>query len=98
MRRKHSMPFGAECLEDGKVRFRLWAPKAEKVDLYLYKQNLLPLTNSVDCWFELVIAASSPTQYQFFIDGHTKVPDLASRFPPSDVHVPSAVVDADSFD
>ena len=28
MRRRHSMPFGAEYLGDGRTRFRLWAPSA----------------------------------------------------------------------
>ena len=27
-RRRHTMPFGAELLEDGRVQFRLWAPGA----------------------------------------------------------------------
>ena len=33
MKRRHKMPFGAECLNDGSVRFRLWAPAARRVDL-----------------------------------------------------------------
>ena len=28
MKRRHNMPFGAECRDDGSVRFRLWAPSA----------------------------------------------------------------------
>ncbi len=35
MKRKHEMPFGAECRGDGTVRFRLWAPKASAVALQL---------------------------------------------------------------
>ena len=30
MRRHHALPFGAEPIEGG-VRFRLWAPAAERV-------------------------------------------------------------------
>ena len=26
MKRKHAMPFGAELIDGGGVRFRLWAP------------------------------------------------------------------------
>jgi maltooligosyltrehalose trehalohydrolase len=33
MKRRHNMPFGAECRNDGKVRFRLWAPAAQKVEV-----------------------------------------------------------------
>ena len=33
--RRHEIPFGAQVLPDGRVRFRLWAPAAERVDLVL---------------------------------------------------------------
>ena len=33
MRRRHAMPFGAEVLGEGGVRFRLWAPSIERVVL-----------------------------------------------------------------
>ena len=34
-RRRHEMPFGAQLLPDGRVRFRLWAPAARRVELVL---------------------------------------------------------------
>ena len=34
-RRAHRMPFGAEVREDGTTRFRLWAPGARQVELWL---------------------------------------------------------------
>ncbi|MGA7539579.1 MAG: malto-oligosyltrehalose trehalohydrolase [Steroidobacteraceae bacterium] len=34
-RRRHEMPFGAQVLPDGRVRFRLWAPAARGVELVL---------------------------------------------------------------
>ena len=39
MKRRHNMPFGAECRDDGSVRFRLWAPAAQQVDLSLAGQR-----------------------------------------------------------
>ncbi|WP_431190051.1 malto-oligosyltrehalose trehalohydrolase [Desulfurivibrio dismutans] len=33
MQRCHDMPFGAACLSGGGVRFRLWAPAADRVEL-----------------------------------------------------------------
>ncbi|HVS77030.1 MAG TPA: malto-oligosyltrehalose trehalohydrolase [Steroidobacteraceae bacterium] len=33
--RRHAMPFGAQVLADGRVRFRLWAPAARTVELVL---------------------------------------------------------------
>lgn len=38
MKRRHNMPFGAEC-RDGSVRFRLWAPAARQVELSLAGAN-----------------------------------------------------------
>src|SRR5271156_4012060 len=35
MKRRHNMPFGAEFLGDGSVRFRLWAPAAGQIELGL---------------------------------------------------------------
>ena len=86
MRRRHPMPFGAESLDDGKVRFRLWAPKAERVELCLASKNPLALSKLEDGWFELVTHAPAGSQYQYRINGQTRVPDPASRFQPSDVH------------
>jgi 1,4-alpha-glucan branching enzyme len=39
MKRRYSMPFGAECRDDGSVRFRLWAPAARQVELCLAGTN-----------------------------------------------------------
>ena len=42
--RKHNMPFGAELIEGGKARFRLWAPAAQAVNLLLTdgEPNIIP--------------------------------------------------------
>jgi maltooligosyltrehalose trehalohydrolase len=92
------MPFGAESLDEGKVRFRLWAPKAERVELCLANQEPLDLSKLEDGWFELVTHAPAGSQYQYQINGQTKVPDPASRFQPADVHGPSKVIDPNAFD
>jgi maltooligosyltrehalose trehalohydrolase len=106
MRCSHSMPFGAELREDGSVRFRLWAPKAQRVDVWLQnsagnrpKEECFELEEGKDGWFELITpAASAGTLYQFQIDREIKVPDPVSRFQPCDVHGPSAVIDPRAFD
>jgi len=101
MKRRHDMPFGAQCRGDGSVRFRLWAPAARQVDLCFGDVNrptYLPLDHRDNGWFELVTDAVKPgTQYRFRIDDAQKVPDPASRFQPRDVHGPSEVIDPDSF-
>ncbi|HUD67999.1 MAG TPA: malto-oligosyltrehalose trehalohydrolase [Candidatus Sulfotelmatobacter sp.] len=99
MKRSHGMPFGAEVLPDGTVRFRLWAPKAQRVTLCVEAGSQLPLAGLEQGWFELITREAGPgVGYQFQIDGQTKVPDPASRFQPSDVHGPSLVVDPLAFD
>ena len=51
--RKHVMPFGAEVLGDGGVRFRLWAPGAQQVDLVL-QQQAKPMRSVGQGWYEAV--------------------------------------------
>jgi maltooligosyltrehalose trehalohydrolase len=101
MKRRHSMPFGAECRGDGSVRFRLWAPAAHKVELCLAGSKSgthLSLEQLDNGWFELVSDEAKPgTQYRFRIDGGQEVPDPASRFQPKDVHGPSEVIDPSAF-
>jgi maltooligosyltrehalose trehalohydrolase len=100
MKRSHRMPFGAECYEDG-TRFRLWAPKARKVELCLEGQSqvVFPLSRVEGGWHELTTThAAHGSRYRYQIDGALKVPDPASRFQPLDVHGPSQVVDPAKFD
>jgi maltooligosyltrehalose trehalohydrolase len=101
MKRRHKMPFGAECGDEGSVRFRLWAPAAHQVEVCFAgsktgtRLSLEPLENG---WFELVTDAAKPgTQYRFRIDGKQEVADPASRFQPEDVHGPSEVIDSAAF-
>ena len=99
MRRKHVMPFGAECRDDGTVRFRLWASRANTVSLCIEGQpGASPMLASGDGWFELTREALPGTRYDFQIDGNQRVPDPASRFQPTGVHGPSEIVDPSGFD
>jgi len=94
MKRKHEMPFGAECRRDGTVRFRLWAPKAASVAVRLSElERDFPMSGLHDGWFELVTEARPGTQYQFKIDNQHSVPDPASRFQTSTVHGASEIID-----
>lgn len=98
----HGMPFGAEVQEDGRVRFRLWAPAARRVELCLEAPDgerfLTMKAAGDDGWFERVTGeARAGSLYRYRIDGEQRVPDPASRFQPRDVHGPSEVVDPASF-
>jgi maltooligosyltrehalose trehalohydrolase len=96
--RAHSMPFGAEVLQEGGVCFRLWAPGARQVDLCI-NDNTLPMDFLGDGWFQLIVYEAGPgTLYMYSIEGELKVPDPASRYQPADVHGPSEVVAPLSFE
>ena len=102
MKRRHNMPFGAECRDDGSIRYRLWAPAAHSVHLEVIqgKRSLrMPLHAQEAGWYELVTDAVHPgAKYIFQIDEGQKVPDPASRFQGKDVHAPSEVIDPTAFD
>jgi maltooligosyltrehalose trehalohydrolase len=100
LKRRHDMPFGAECQNDGSVRFRLWAPSARSVDLFVERTSaMLPMHAADDGWFELITDQAGPADFYWFcIDGERRVPDPASRFQPRDVHGPSQVIAPRVFD
>ncbi|MCB1940998.1 MAG: malto-oligosyltrehalose trehalohydrolase [Candidatus Accumulibacter sp.] len=99
MKRQHSMPFGAEPLTGGGVRFRLWAPGVDAVGLQLDGAAELPMSAAAGGWFELTVAeARAGNRYLFRLPDGLLVPDPASRFNPDDVHGASEVVDAAAFD
>src|SRR6266536_700546 len=99
MKRKHEMPFGAECRQDGTVRFRLWAPNAASVAVRLCElERDFCMSKLQDGWFELVTEARAGTQYQFNIDNQHSVPDPASRFQASSVHGASEIIDPLSYE
>jgi 1,4-alpha-glucan branching enzyme/maltooligosyltrehalose trehalohydrolase len=92
------MPFGAEVGQDGSVRFRLWAPSAQQVEVCL-EGRTLAFDGVEGGWFELITEhARAGSRYQFRINGETKVSDPASRFQPEDVYGASEVVAPGAFD
>jgi maltooligosyltrehalose trehalohydrolase len=93
----HDMPFGATFLDSGGVRFRLWAPDCERVQLELDEgaaARRLPMQPLADGWHERVEpTAGAGTRYRFVVSDGLVVPDPASRWNPDDVHGASAVTD-----
>ena len=57
----HRMPFGAEVLRDGGVRFRLWAPSRDAVALVLEDEGRVqPMARLEDGFLALTTEASRP--------------------------------------
>ena len=91
-----SYRFGTQSLMDGQTVFRLWAPSAGKVDLFIETSgtsSTYPLAPKGDGWFTVKIKVTeTPCYYRFRVDDGLFVPDPASRFQPRDVHGPSLFV------
>lgn len=99
--RVYRMPFGAAVMEDGRVRFRLWAPGADEVALRIEDTPVgteLTMAPEADGWFGIVtVLAVAGSRYRFRLDGGDLLPDPASRFQPEGVHGPSEVVDPRAY-
>ena len=89
--------WGGRLLDDGSVRFRLWAPAHERVVLDC-DGNEMDLTRQADGWHELVTqSAHAGSRYRFRLPDGTLVPDPASCFQPEDVGGASEIIDHSSF-
>jgi malto-oligosyltrehalose trehalohydrolase len=97
--RSHAMPFGAELQPDGGVRFRLWAPRHERLALRLDGgERTLKLEREAGGWHTLITPrATAGSRYQYILPDGMAVPDPASRYQPEDVHGPSEVIDPRAY-
>ena len=92
------MPFGAEIIAGGGVRFRLWAPGVGAVALQVDAEEAAPMLAVEDGWFELINPrARAGSRYGFLLPDGLRVPDPASRSNPDDVHAPSEVIDPAAY-
>lgn len=90
-----SINLGAVPLEDGRVHFKVWAPKAETLEVRLVSpmERLQPLTKGNDGYFYGVCDDVAPgSRYFYRLDGGKERPDPASRFQPEGVHGPAQVI------
>lgn len=102
----HSMPFGANLLPEGGVRFALWAPGARQVELLLEAvpgaaEQVLPARAedgaSPGLYTVESLGAGAGSLYRWRIDGALAVPDPASRFNPAGPHGASEVIDPRAY-
>lgn len=92
---RHRIHLGAVYEGDGRCRFLVWAPLAERVELHLLTPTprRVPMTPIGDGYFQCVADAVPGTRYWYRLNGCEDRPDPASRFQPEGVHGPSQVVD-----
>ena len=87
--------------EAGGVRFRVWAPEREHVDLILDgpdRRDPIALEGTDGYWTTLVPDIGAGALYRYRLDGEGPFPDPASRSQPGGVRGPSRVVDPGTFE
>jgi maltooligosyltrehalose trehalohydrolase len=90
------MEMGATVEGDG-VRFRVWAPLAERVEVEL-ESGLLPLRSEDDgVWGGVGAHARAGHRYRYRLDGQHAYPDPYSRSQPMGPHGSSEIVDPAAF-
>src|SRR5881397_1331301 len=100
---KRRYPIGAELIGKDETHFRVWAPKAWKVDVVLEdagdaKPKFCPLTAEPNGYFSGAASVGAGVRYRFRINGAQNFyPDPASRFQPDGPHGSSCIVDRTRF-
>ena len=98
-------PIGAELIGESRTHFRVWAPKAKRLDVVLEsspeneaERTFHPLEVESGGYFSGAIAADAGAFYRFRVnEAETFHPDPASRFQPQGPHRSSCVVDPSRF-
>jgi maltooligosyltrehalose trehalohydrolase len=100
---KRRYPIGAELIGPDETHFRVWAPKAQHVDLVLEdsaakrpQQAFHALEPEQGGYFSQHAHARAGTCYWFRVNNNL-YPDPASRFQPDGPHGPSCIVDPGQF-
>lgn len=87
---------GATLVPEG-VRFRVWAPNAERIEVVLEgsgESGHRPLARGADGMHGgIVPGIGAGARYRYRLDGGDAFPDPAARFQPAGVHGPSEVID-----
>src|SRR6266576_721521 len=100
---KRRYPIGAELTGENQTNFRVWAPKARKVDVVFEdaveaKPKFCSLTAEPGGYFSGAASADPGSRYRFRVDGAENFyPDPASRFQPDGPHGSSCIVDPTKF-
>jgi maltooligosyltrehalose trehalohydrolase len=102
---KRRYPIGAELIGEGRTHFRVWAPKAKRLDVVLEsspedqaERTFHPLEAESGGYFSGAITADAGAFYRFRVnEAETFHPDPVSRFQPQGPHRSSCVVDPSRF-
>jgi maltooligosyltrehalose trehalohydrolase len=93
------LPSLGAWLTDGGVRFRVWAPDHERVDVRIGAESDYRLSREAGGYHAgLLPVIGAGARYKYVLDAGDAFPDPASRFQPEGVHGPSEVIDASAFE
>lgn len=103
---KRRYPIGAELIGPNETHFRVWAPKAHRIDVVLEagtskeaKRTFHPLEREEGGYFSGVSEASAGALYRFRVNNAENFhPDPASRYQPNGPHDSSMIVDPTRFE
>jgi maltooligosyltrehalose trehalohydrolase len=102
-------PIGAELIGNDRAHFRVWAPKAKRLEVAIEGERengrgtkapptFAELEPEPAGYFSGTVAAKAGALYRYRIDGAKEFyPDPASRFQPEGPHGPSCLVDPAQF-
>jgi maltooligosyltrehalose trehalohydrolase len=102
-------PIGAELIGNGRAHFRVWAPKAKRLEVVIEGEwgrsrgagappTFAELEREAAGYFSGAIEAKTGALYRYRLDGAKDFhPDPASRFQPEGPHGPSCIVDPTQF-
>lgn len=78
--------------------FRVWAPEARTVALYLASGEEAPLQEATGGWWQAELPDAGPgTRYGYRVDDSPPLPDPRAKFQPEGVHGLSEVIDHGAF-
>lgn len=93
-----SRQIGAEYLKDNEVKFSVWAPFKDNVEVVIKDGPSVPLVKDNKGYWEKVIYEIPPGSfYKFRLDGKEEFPDPASLSQPVGVHSWSQVINLNAL-
>jgi maltooligosyltrehalose trehalohydrolase len=93
----YPLTFGANLLDRGRTRFRLWAPAQQSAAVEIEGMSVVAMRRQTQGWFETEVPCSAGARYRYLLADGTAVPDPASRAQAEDVRGASLVVDPRAY-
>jgi maltooligosyltrehalose trehalohydrolase len=93
------LDMGANLVSEG-IRFRVWAPRARRVEVEIQdlETHFLPMELDTDgTWTTVLRGHGAGLHYKYRLNGAASFPDPYARSQPLGVHGPSEVVDPAAF-